>query len=599
MSNGEWLMGNCSDPHGQHLKLMSELATLTLIFHENEPARLQSLAEQISDPLCAGYGQHLDRDELAALVALPDSERRQVSEWLGSRGMTVIDTPETNKQLMFVRATSEQIEAAFGHEMISWLKKSGDTRAARMPLALPRRLAGYVQKVSGLIDERRATGQLLPVTGSLDSSARVTRELPREIPSGAAGFTPADIREIYQFPNEWDGSGETIALMALGGELRTADLLTFWNSHGLNAGRMVVKQVGATKSGKGDPVLSLETTMIVEWAGAMAPGAQIVVYHIDPAATSDPWSAFLLAVIGDKTHTPTIACTSWITPERRYYGMHGHSVISGLLNQCAALGITVISAAGDWGAFDGIPRHVKDGRYVSDAPWPHGVFPAVEERVLAVGGTMITGRNPLTEVAWSGPPPPGMQKTIHFEKLAGSGGFSEDVPIPAWQQPVLRGHYSRGPGRPAVVPYGRGFPDVALMAAGPSIQRQPGEALTSQSYQAVVGGRWIDYAGGTSVAAPIWAAIIARANQARRKAGLGRVGFINPLLYQFDNAKPSPFRQITVGSADVAMTVVNRHGQAVTYDLPGYECRAGWNPVTGLGVPHVANLIDQLRRKQK
>lgn len=576
---------------------MPETVTLTLIFHENEPARLQSLADQVSDPRSVKYGQHLNRDELASLVALPDAERQEVADWLRSHGMVVMDSQEANKQLMFVRATTEQIELAFGGDLIAWLKKSGDTRAERMPLAMPRRLAGYVQKVSGLIDERRATGRLLPVTGALDPLARVTRELPREAPANAAGFTPADIRRIYQVPHDWDGSGETIALMSLGGELRTGDLFTFWNAHGLDASRIVVKQIGqigTAKSGKADPVLSLETTMTVEWAGAMAPGAKLIVYHIDPTTMSDPWAAFLLAVIGDKDNAPTIACTSWITPERRYYAMHGHSVIAGLLNQCAALGITVVSAAGDWGAFDGIPRHVKDGRYVSDAPWPHGVFPAVEERVLAVGGTMITSQTPLTEVAWSGPPPPGIQKTIHFDRLAGSGGFSQDVPIPAWQEPVLRGHYARGAGRPAVVPYGRGFPDVAMMAAGASVQRQPGEALTSQGYQAFVNGKWIDYAGGTSVGAPVWAAIIARANQARREAGLGRVGFLNPLLYQFGNAVTPSFRQITVGSADVSMTVVNRHGQAVSYDLPGYECRAGWNPVTGLGVPNVTNLIQCL-----
>ncbi|MGH9802999.1 MAG: protease pro-enzyme activation domain-containing protein, partial [Blastocatellia bacterium] len=138
---------------------MPEIVTLTLIFHENEPARLQSLADQVSDPLHRNYGQHLDREELASLVALPEDERQQVADWLRSFGMAVIDSPEANKQLMFVRATTEQIESAFGSEMLCWLKKSGDTRADRMPLAMPRRLAGYVQKVSGLIDERRATGR--------------------------------------------------------------------------------------------------------------------------------------------------------------------------------------------------------------------------------------------------------------------------------------------------------------------------------------------------------------------------------------------------------------------------------------------------------
>jgi kumamolisin len=69
----------------------------------------------------------------------------------------------------------------------------------------------------------------------------------------------------------------------------------------------------------------------------------------------------------------------------------------------------------------------------------------------------------------------------------------EDEPAEkSWQRPVLRGSYLRGAATPAVVPYGRGFPDVALMATGPSVQRGPGEPVTAQGYPAVVGGQWID-----------------------------------------------------------------------------------------------------------
>jgi kumamolisin len=335
-----------------------------------------------------------------------------------------------------------------------------------------------------------------------------------------------------------------------------------------------------------------EAAMNVEWVGALAPGAKIVVYFIDPAAMGDPWAAFLFAAIGDREHAPTIVSTSWVSPERRYYRTHGHQVIAGLLDQAAALGLTVISASGDWGSFDGVPRTVRDGRYVSDAPWPHGIFPAVEDRVLGVGGSMITHRDPLTEVAWSGPVPPALRKTVHFGRLAASGGFSEDVPMPRWQASALRPYYTRGPGAPAVVPYGRGFPDVAIAASGPMVQRVPGGSLSSFGYQAVVSGRWIDFAGGTSIGAPIWAAIIARLNHARRARGLPRVGFVNPLLYRMARATPSPFREITSGSADIEMNAVNVHGQAVMYQLHGYECCPGWNPVTGLGVPRVSRLIE-------
>ncbi|HEY0323893.1 MAG TPA: S53 family serine peptidase [Pyrinomonadaceae bacterium] len=580
---------------------MTDVLTLTLVFYEREPARIQYIADTTSDPAHAEYGLHLDREQLADLVVLPDEERQMVADWLTSFGMTVVEAPDTGRQLMFVRATLSQVGAAFGEETVLRLNKSDDQHGTRIASAMPRRLAGYIQKVGGLPGERGQLGPLLPEsvpentqTTELDPAAELkdnrsvaTQPKPHDL----GGVTPSDIREIYDFPENLDGSGETIALMMLGGSPVERDLHAFWNAFDIKAPEVHVVDVGYIRPRPPHPLHTLEAAMTLQWAGAMAPGAKLVAYRIDPLVMGDPWAAFLLAVTSDKTLRPTIVCTSWITPERRYYALHGHSVVTGLLNQAAALGITVISAAGDWGAFDGVPRTIKDGRYVSDAPWPHATFPAVEERVLAVGGTMITHRSPLTEIAWSAPPPPGMNKTLHFERIAGSGGFSEDVSIPEWQRPVLRGSYSRGAGTPAVVPYGRGFPDVALMAAGPTVQRGPGEPLSSQGYQAVVGGNWIDYAGGTSVAAPIWAAIIALANQARRSSGLSRLGFINPLLYKLHDARPAPFRSITAGAADVAMMVVNAHGRAVIYHLPGYESLPGWDPVTGLGVPHVANLI--------
>lgn len=332
--------------------------------------------------------------------------------------------------------------------------------------------------------------------------------------------------------------------------------------------------------------------MTVEWVGAMAPGATIVVYMIDPEIFADPWAVYLLALINDKQNNPTVASTSWIIPERRYYRVFGNSVVTGLLDQAAALGITVISAAGDWGAFDGVPRKTVDGYAVSDAPWPHTVFPAVEERVLGVGGTMVTSLNPLTEIAWSGPPPLAVAQAVQFTQLAGSGGFSQDVPIPRWQQQHLRAWYSRGPNQPAVVPYGRGVPDVALMASGPAVMRE--NVLSALGYQAVVGREWIDFAGGTSIAAPIWAAIIALSNQARAAVGKGALGVLNPLLYSLRKASPNPFRDILIGQTDVCVRVVNSHGKAVTFRLDGFAACPDWDPVTGLGVPHVANLMQHL-----
>lgn len=571
---------------------MPDSVNLTFVLAESDSVRIRSIAEAGGTYDGPDHGRHLDRTQLLELVRLPAAERQEIVDWVASHGMTVVDASGNSPQLMFVQATREQVRRAFGRELITWLEKDPDNAGARMQLALPRRLAGYVIKVGGVTGEQGQMGMLISGLAGVEATpgTRVGASTAR----GVGGVGPADIRQIYSFPDEWDGRGETIAMLVLGGRVDPTDLHRFWRAHGIPPPEIHTVQVGPAGDHPPHPLHTLEAAMCVEWTGAMAPGARIVLYFVDPTVMGDPWAAFLFAVVGDDHFRPGVAVTSWVTPERQYYRLHGHRVITGLLDQAAALGITVISAAGDWGPYDGVPRVVCDGRHVVDAPWPHGVFPAVEERVLAVGGTMITCRDPLTEVAWSGPPPPGIRKAMHCELLAGSGGFSYEVPVPQWQRPVLRPYYPRGAGTPAVVPYGRGYPDVALMAAGPGVQRHPGDALTSQAGQAVVAGEWIDFAGGTSLAAAIWAAIIARANEARRHAGLGRVGFVNPLLYSVARMDSTAFREITAGTSDVAMNAVNVQGKAVPYRLAGFECRAGWDPVCGLGVPHVRNLIARL-----
>jgi kumamolisin len=572
---------------------------LTLILHEKDRADLADYVNASSNPASPAFGKHLSRSELRDKVALGEEQSDAVRSWLQKCGMEPLDSGPLGRQTLIVRATEEQIRKSFGRHLADWLQNPAGNRTPRIETAVPRELAGYIQAVHGLRNATSARSSMVerartsvPPSDSFETLPYSRRSDPGKTPPGLAGVTPDDVRRIYNVPDKWDGRGQTIALLMMGGTIDPEDLDMFWRAHGITPPEVRIVELGPSIDRIPDPLHQLEATMTVAWAGAMAPGATIVVYRIDPEIFADPWAIFLLALIGDKKNAPTVASTSWIIPERRYYRVFGSSVVTGLLDQAAALGVTVVSAAGDWGSFDGVPRSMVDGYKVSDAPWPHAVFPAVEERVLGVGGTMVTSINPLTEIAWSGPPPLAVAQAVQFTQLASSGGFSQDVPIPRWQEPVLRRWYARGANQPAVVPYGRGFPDVALMAAGPAVQR--GDVLSALGFQAVVGRQWIDYAGGTSLAAPIWAALIARANQARAEAGKGTLGFVNPLLYSIRKATPAPFRDVLLGQTDVNVRVVNGHGKAVTHRLDGFSACSDWDPVTGLGVPHVANLIEHL-----
>ena len=111
-------------------------------------------------------------------------------------------------------------------------------------------------------------------------------------------------------------------------------------------------------------------------------------------------------------------------------------------------------------------------------------------------------------------------------------------------------------------PMGRATPDVAALGEG---------------YQVFVGGT-IEPVGGTSASSPAFAGLVSLINEARMTAGKPAMGFLNPFLYQNEDA----FTDITQGS-----NKIGRGGEKLPY---GYNCSAGWDPATGLGTP----LFDKL-----
>lgn len=543
---------------------------LSLLLDPRDPLALRELAAAVSDPASPRYGRHLDRGELAAEVSLPPDERRALLGWFESRGLHVSDEGALGGQRITLDASAERLADALGPAFVRAL---GERRYLPSPLcrqALPRRLAGYVRAVTAA-----------PSVAPEPVVVRATEVTP---PPVAGGVTPAMIARGYGFDGDHDGRGETIAILAFGGMPDAEDLLGFWRAFGVPAPAVELVPVGPLGSRATDPLCRLETTMAVQWAGALSPGARIVVYLVDPAAVADPWSELLLAALSDVRRAPTVVVTTWSCPERQYYRVHGGELVRGLLDQLAVLGVTVIAATGDSGACDGLPGLRAGGGRVCDAPWPGASFPAAEERVLAVGGTHVRAVAPWAEAAWSAPVSPALRDAIALDALAGSGGFSAQVGVPAWQRPALAASHPRSGGAPATAPFGRGVPDVALMAWGPE-EREGGAG-----YACLLDGAFRSDAGGTSVAAPVWAAAIARVNEARLRRGGARVGFAQPLLYRLAAGGRSPFRAVTEGATDITVPAFDGGGGVAPTVVAGYLAHAGWNPATGLGVPDVAAL---------
>ncbi|HYQ27211.1 MAG TPA: hypothetical protein VER04_08325, partial [Polyangiaceae bacterium] len=98
---------------------------------------------------------------------------------------------------------------------------------------------------------------------------------------------------------------------------------------------------------------------------------------------------------------------------------------------------------------------------------------------------------------------------------------------------------------------------------------------------------------------PIWATVIAVANARRQEKGLAPLGFANPLIYYLGRTSPDTgenavLRDITNGHSDIEFRVVSGQGRSDQHTLAGYQAKSQWDPITGLGVPHVRNLTDAL-----
>jgi len=328
--------------------------------------------------------------------------------------------------------------------------------------------------------------------------ARAHSRRPRAAPSTT--YTPLQLAQLYAFPAGLDGSGETVAIIELGGGFSASDLAQYFKSLGI-AKAPTVTAVGVaggsnTPGGDADDEVMLD----IEVIGALAPGAGIVVYFA-PNTDQGFYEAISQAA-HDTVNKPSVMSISWGGPEDSWTGP-SRDAMQSALEDAAALAVTVTVAAGDNGSSDG----ESDGQ-------PHVDFPASSQYALACGGTKLIGSGSAiqSEVVWN--------ETTSGDGATG-GGVSVEFALPTWQ---ANSAVPKAPnGRT-----GRGVPDVA------------GNADPLTGYEVLVDGE-SQVIGGTSAVAPLWAALIARCNQ---KLG-APLGDVHAALYQIGE---TACRDITQGN---------------------------------------------------
>jgi subtilase family serine protease len=337
----------------------------------------------------------------------------------------------------------------------------------------------------------------------------------------------------------------------------------YWN------GKTEVKAPPANSNGTGSQdrnAWTVETSLDVEWAHAIAPDANILNVTTDPAETQgvQGFPAMMNAeqFIVDNQQA-TVITQSFGAVEEGFGSSQALMNLRHAFISAAADGVTVLASSGDGGSANSKKTPVKNP---TTLPFPTVNWPASDPLVTAVGGTYLC-TNPVTGVGVdSADAPSNCQANPGVREvgwIASGGGFSHIFATPAYQGTLPAGSTNIGGMR--------GVPDVAFQASsrtGPLVyDTAPG-----------AGGWFI--VGGTSCSSPQFAGVVAIADQI---AGHG-LGQINPTLYQLA-AGPNHgtyFFDVTTGNnqADPA--------------IPGYPATTGWDPVTGLGTPNAAALAPAL-----
>jgi kumamolisin len=479
----------------------------------------------------------------------------KVEAFATENGLRVMNTNAAQRTVT-LSGTASAYSRAFGVELKMY--KSGDVayRGREGDILIPENLQGIITSVTGL-DNRpfakphyRIGRGSAHAAGATGSSASPAAKKSSPAASVTTGFTPLQLASLYNFPSNLDGTGQTIAILELGGGFHAQELTTYFQNLGI-AKPPSVTAATYTNGGTNNPGTNaldpnnpdVEVMLDIEVSGAIAPGAKIVVYFA-PDASDQSFLGVMNAIISDTVNKPGIVSISWGGPEDTATSQFQNE-FDQLLQSAAHLGITVCVAAGDNGSAD----------FAADDPnWDkkaHVDFPASDPFVLACGGTQLTASSTAItkEIVWDDGKNDGT-----------GGGVSRVFALPSYQQNA---------GVPkAADPAGsvmRGVPDVA------------GDAAPASGYRILCDGtsfpdpsQGLPPVGGTSAVAPLWAGLIARINQ-----GLGKpAGFVNPLLY----AAPAnaTFRDITQGT----------NGD--------YKAAPGWDPCTGLGTPNGESLLQAL-----
>jgi subtilase family serine protease len=488
---------------------------------------LTNLLAAIYDPTSPQFHRYLTTAEFTSRFGPTAADYRAVEEFARTNGLTVVER-HPNRLVLDVTGNISAVERAF-HIHLNVFRHPTEPREFIAPDVEPTVDARVpIFQVSGL-DSFYAPHPNVQVI----SAGRIGGPLGGSSPLGS--YIGYDFRNAYVPGTTLTGAGQSVGLVEFDG-FHPSDITNYANLMGLsNVPPLVVVPVDGGVATPNQAGAEIEVALDIEMVVAMSPGVSNIYVYEAPFNSSIPifdarWVDLLSRMANDNL-AKQLSC-SWFVS-----GAGAGAAGEQIFQQMAAQGQSFYAASGDSDAWTGaIP------------------FPDQSPSITLVGGTTLTTDNSgnyVSETVWN-----------TGNNHGSGGGVCPSYAIPPWQLGI----------------------DMTANHGSTLLRNMPDVALTADNIFVIYGNGTNSNVGGTSCAAPLWAAITALVNQQGAQSGKPPLGFANPAIYALGRGPnyATAFRDITSGNNTNSSSPTNFPA------VPGFDLSTGW------GTPNGTNLINAL-----
>lgn len=513
--------------------------TLTIGLPLRDAVALDTFLHNLNDPSSPAYHQYLTQAQANQEFNPTDRQESEVVKWLQSYGLTVTQT-YPNHLLVDATGTFAQAERMLHITLNDYQGKvHGKNAAFFAPSVDPTvdaSVADVVQSISGLDNIPRFH---LAANGTAHNTTP---------------YYPQDFANAYDVNPLWtagdNGAGQHIGITLWTVPPSDTTLQKFGTTTGAAVattanGRLNVIPVDGGTTSTLSPDAG-EAGMDIESSGGIAPGATIDYYEAPTDSSGNPTDQGLedaLNLAGTDANNNRQITNSWGGCEASSTSDPFTSATENIFSSNSATGHNYFFSSGDNGSWCD-----PSGTGVGTNPYPD--FPTSSPYVTSVGGTKFSGTVSGSypgEAAWA------YCSTCNGGNPEGSGGgYSTIFSRPTWQ--TGSGLAANGK---------RGYPDISA-DADPN----------TGAYVCYGSSSTCGQIGGTSLASPLWAGMLAVVNQYLAAQGKPAAGFLNPTVYSLATHAQTytPFHDVTSGTNGA------------------YTAGTAWDAVTGWGSTDVYNL---------